>query len=688
MAARLLLFGAAAFAAVIAVGSTAAVRKPSPRSSTPQLRQLIVRFAPGVDTRERAALAREHGTGIGRDLRVANLAVVPVPDGQPPAAAAEALESEPGVVYAEPNYVRKLAAQIPNDARWSELWGVRKIAAPDAWDQTTGSDAVTVAVVDTGIADTHPDLTQNIWLNPAEDVDGVDDDGNGYIDDVGGWDFVAEDRNPTDESGHGTHVAGTIGARGNNGTGITGVNWRVKLMALRAGSDVGLADSDIIAAFRYACRKGAKVINGSFGGPGASNALRDAITACPTSLFVFAAGNEGLDNDQDPSYPCAYPAANILCVAATGEDDALPSWSSYGGTSVDLAAPGVSILSTSLVRTVYTESFDGPEALPAGWETGGTGAWVKTTEAAVSAPNSMTESPGAAHADNARTWLRRTAPLDLRGYSDCGLEYRIRSDFDWFDGVWVMTSTDTNWTDDDLWSRWSGPTGGLFEWDYAPLDLARTAYFAFELRTDGMDPPGDGAHIDDVAVRCYGETNGTPVEYESWDGTSMATPHVAGAAALVLAKRPGAGVAEVRQAILGSVDVVAALGGMVATGGRLNVNRALGPGSPPPPQPPAPQPPAPQPPAPQPTAPQPPPAPQPQPRPTAQIRCAVPNVKGKTLRTARSALAKGRCRLGRVTRAYSVRVRIGRIVAQSRRPGVRLPRGTRVNVVVSRGRRR
>jgi thermitase len=689
VSARLILLGSAALAALIAVGSTAAVRKPSPQAPPPALRQLIVRFAPGVDARERAALAREHSTGVARDLRVADLAVVPVPDGRSPEAAAEALEREPGILYAEPNYVRKPAAQTPNDPRWGELWGLRKVAAPDAWDATTGSDTVTVAVVDTGIADNHPDLADNIWLNAAEQLNGLDDDGNGYRDDVRGWDFVSEDRNPSDESGHGTHVAGTIGARGNNATGVTGVNWRVKLMALRAGSDFGLADSDIIAAFRYACAKGAKVVNGSFGGPGSSRALRDAISACPSSLFVFAAGNDGSDNDQDPTYPCAYTDLNILCVAATGPDDVLPGWSSYGRTSVDLAAPGVSILSTSLVQTVYSESFDGPELV--GWETGGTGSWGRTTEAAVSPPYSMTESPGGPHADDARTWLRRTAPLDLRGYSDCSLEYRIRSDFDWFDGVWVLTSMDTVWTDDDIWSRWSGGTGGLFDWDHAPLELARTVYFAFELRTDGTDPPGDGAHIDDVTVRCYGGA-GPPVEYESWDGTSMATPHVAGTAALVLARRPNASVAEVRQAILDGVDAVPALAGKVATGGRLNADRAIG-GSPPPPPPLPPLPPAPAPPAP---APPPPPAPPtPAPPPPAPpvltstvVRCVVPNVRGKTAAQARRLLASRRCALGRIGRAYSVRMRRGRIIAQSRRPGLRLPRGTRVNVVVSRGKRR
>ena len=691
---RRILLLLVAFLAALGAGASAAATRDSSPGSEPH--ELIVRFARGVDRQQRAALAEKHGSSVVRHLRVANLAVVPVPDGQSADAAAKELERESGVVYATPNYLRKLSARTPNDPRWGELWGLRKIAAPDAWDVTTGSDAVAVAVVDTGIA-AHADLADNIWTNSVEDVDGVDDDANGYVDDVRGWDFVDEDRNPSDETGHGTHVAGTIGARGDNGVGITGVSWHVRLMALRAGSDLGLTDEDIVQAFDYACRKGAKVINGSFGGPGESPALLDAIEACPTALFVFAAGNEGLDNDSEPSFPCAYEAPNILCVAASGADDSLPDWSSYGASSVDLAAPGVSILSTSIARTVYTDSFDG--AALAGWQTGGTGSWSRTSEAFLSPPFSMTESPGAPHADNATIWLRRTAPLDLRPYGACDLEYRIRSDFDWLDGIWVLTSTDTTWNDEDIWSRWSGGTGGLFDWDRAPLETAATVYFAFELRTDGSGDRGDGAHIDDVSVRCFGGP-GILTDYESWEGTSMATPHVAGAAALVLAKTPAATVAEVKLALLSGVDSVPALAGRVATGGRLNVDRALGPSGAPPPPPPGPSPPptptpppAPQPspappPPPQPNPAPSPPLPSPQPRPPAQLRCLVPNVRGKTVAQARSMLAARRCALGRVNRAFSAHVRRGKIISQSRRPGLRLRRGTRVNVVVSRGRRR
>jgi subtilisin family serine protease len=374
---------------------------------------------------------------------------------------------------------------IPNDPRLAELWGLTKIAAPDAWDDTTGSDAVRVAVVDTGIAFTHPDLVANVWLNTAEDVDGVGDDGNGYVDDIRGW----EDRNPRDESGHGTHVAGTIGARGDNCISVTGVNWNVKLMALRAGDDLGLTDDDVIEAFAYACEKGARVVNGSFGGADFSQPLLDAIEACPSALFVFAAGNDGRDNDQDPSYPCAFDAANIVCVAASTPSDSLPDWSNYGASTVDLAAPAVSILSTSSALTPYADSFDGAGFV--GWATGGTGTWTKTTEASASPPFSMTESPGGPHADNAATWLRRTAPVDLNGYSSCGLEFLMRSDFDWLDGVLIQTSTDANWSDDDTWYRWSGGTGGLFEWDRVEVDWLfppRTIYFAFELRTNGSGP--------------------------------------------------------------------------------------------------------------------------------------------------------------------------------------------------------
>ena len=213
---------------------------------------------------------------------------------------------------------------------------------------TRGSASTVVAVVDSGVAWDHPDLAPNIWSNPDEVAgNGVDDDGNGKVDDVRGWDFVDGDNNPWDYDDHGTHVAGTIAARGNNGVGVTGVAWQASIMPVRALDALGTgSNADIADAFTYAAANGARVVNASLGGAGRSQAMSDAITNNPNTLFVVAAGNDGTDNDTTPRYPCNYTAANLICVAATDNTDALASFSNYGASSVDLAAPGVDIDST------------------------------------------------------------------------------------------------------------------------------------------------------------------------------------------------------------------------------------------------------------------------------------------------------------------------------------------------------
>jgi hypothetical protein len=582
---------------------------------------LIVRFEPGVSAAERRHVLAEHGLASERRLARSGLELV-----RASPSAAAALENEPQIRYVEKDRVYQLAV-TPNDPEFGQMWGLHAapddddIDAPEAWDLTTGASSVVVAVIDTGIADTHPDLSQNVWTNGAELTNGLDDDGNGLVDDVRGWDFFDDDNDPDDVDEHGTHVAGTIGARGNNGVGVVGVNWQVKLMALRAGDQLGLPLSAIVDSIDYACSKGARVINGSFGGPGHSQAMLDAINACPGTLFVFAAGNGGSDqigdnNDSFPIYPCNYTSANIVCVAATTRGDVLAGFSNYGATSVDLAAPGVAILSTK--------------------------------------------------------------------------------------------------------------PGGFYQ-------------FA--------------------------------------DGTSMASPHVAGVAALRLALSPAATVGQLRNALLSSVDARPALSGKVASGGRLNAFGAMNAPlvEPPPPPPPKPPPP---PPAPVDTVPPSDPAvislshtrgvpssnpsitlswagasdfgsgidgysyqwdsnatgmpdlvkdaeetlellttslPRgatyyfhlrtrdnagnwsagthvgpfvltPAPPPPPVVRCVVPRVTGKTLAAARTALARSRCALGRVRKRRS-RVRKGRVVAQSVRPGTRRPRGSRVGLTLSRGRR-
>jgi subtilisin family serine protease len=666
--------------------------------------ELIVRFEATAGRYERADVVRDAGTTRKRFLRVSGAELLELPDGLSVDAAVRQFERRPEVKYAEPNWIYSAAATLPNDPRFGELWGLNQagdhdIDAPEAWDITTGSTAVKVAVVDTGVAYDHPELAPNMWTNAADSPDGVDNDGNGLIDDVRGWDFIDDDNDPRDLAGHGTHVAGTIGAKGQNAIGVTGVSWNVNLMAVRVLGPDGGTNETVADGFDYAGDMGARVVNASLGGGGGPDVglIKDAIDTHPNTLFVVAAGNDSDDNDITPTYPCNFTSANLICVAATDDNDALAEFSNYGATSVDLAAPGVEILSTWPAYTnLLTEDFE--TDLSGRWTPGGSpNTWARTTSAAAHGSYSATDSPSGNYADDANNWLATVNPTNLSGRIGCQAAYQLRLDSEeGYDGLLVESSTNgTTW---EIRDGWSGHTGGDFyglETDLSPLSGQPAAYVRFRFVADEVFNY-DGAYVDDVAIRCISATYGTN-DYNSIQGTSMATPHVAGVAALLVAQNPARTTAQVRTLLTSSVDSLAQLVGRTATGGRLNACRALGgaegacaySGSPPPPPtpPPTPQPPAPQPPPPAPPPPAPP-APQPQPRPPAQVRCVVPNLKGKTVGRARRLLAARKCGLGKTTKASSTKVARGRIMRQSRRPGTRLPRGTRVNVVVSRGRPR
>ena len=273
-----------------------------------------------------------------------------------PAALASLDKTTGSVVSAEPDFIRQ-GLLVPNDPKYLDgtLWGLNQgndadIDAPEAWDVRTAASGIVVAVIDTGIRYTHQDLAANAWTNPGEIAgDRIDNDGNGYVDDVRGIDAYNRDGDPMDDQGHGTHCAGTIGATGNNGIGLTGVAWGVRLMALKFLSSTGSgADSDAVTCIDYARLKGAKVLSCSWGGGGAGTSLQAAIERARTAgiLMVAAAGNESNNNDLNPSYPASYPHDNIISVASTTSTDALSSFSNYGATSVDLGAPGSSIYST------------------------------------------------------------------------------------------------------------------------------------------------------------------------------------------------------------------------------------------------------------------------------------------------------------------------------------------------------
>lgn len=259
-----------------------------------------------------------------------------------------------GHVTCEANFAY-FAAEVPNDPYFSQQYASTFLSLPSTWDITKGNDSILALIVDSGISYNHPDLAANIWSNPAEiPGNGRDDDGNGYIDDIHGINAITNSGDPLDDNGHGTHCAGIMGAQGNNGTGVAGIAWNVKLVGAKFLSSSGIGSlANAVKAINYGTAlrlAGHKVVvsNNSWGGGGYSSALAAAIQAAGDAgiLFVAAAGNERLNTDTSPSYPGGYTSSNVVAVASTTSSGALSSFSNYGATSVDIAAPGSAIMST------------------------------------------------------------------------------------------------------------------------------------------------------------------------------------------------------------------------------------------------------------------------------------------------------------------------------------------------------
>ena len=330
--------------------------------------ELIVRFAAAADGKLRSTRENNQilnalcGGAIIHNFKIVpGLSVVKLPVGMTVEQALEKLNKTDGVLYAEPDYKVRALSTFPNDPRFNDLWGMHNtgqtggtvdadIDAPEAWDISTGSSEIIVAVIDTGVDYNHPDLVANMWINGAElnGTPGVDDDGNGYVDDIYGYDFCNNDADPMDDHYHGTHCAGTIGAVGDNGEGVSGVCWNVRIMALKFLDAWGYGwSSDAVDCIEYSVQMGAKVLSNSWGGGPYSHSLKDAIDAAGEAgvLFVAAAGNDDVNNDVEPHYPSSYDCENIIAVLSTDKNDNKSGFSCYGLNTVDLGAPGSSILS-------------------------------------------------------------------------------------------------------------------------------------------------------------------------------------------------------------------------------------------------------------------------------------------------------------------------------------------------------
>jgi thermitase len=352
---------------------------PAPEDGEIVPGEVIVGLEEDATQADLAALNRQTDAQTEENLPRSDVNLVDLPQDVGVGEAVQRYEASPAVEYAEPNF-KIFPSATPNDPSFNKLWGLNNTAqsiggqagtadadadAPKAWNTMTGTAGTVVAVIDEGIDVSHPDLRNNMWTNPGEvPNNGVDDDGNGYVDDVFGYDFANDDAtvydpDPVNGSGdeHGTHVAGTIAAEGNNGIGVAGVNWHAKVMALKFLGPNGGSTLDAVEAINYAVANGADISNNSWGYVGSpSRSLQDAINRADNAghLFVAAAGNGGTDgvgdsNDASSSntnYPSSYPNPNIISVAATDNRDTLASFSNFGATTVDLAAPGVNVAST------------------------------------------------------------------------------------------------------------------------------------------------------------------------------------------------------------------------------------------------------------------------------------------------------------------------------------------------------
>ncbi len=529
------------------------------------------------------------------------------------------VKGHPDVVFAEPDYIITVGA-IPNDTDFDQLWALENtgqvvdeepgthdadIDAPEAWDRLGANDAeVVVAVIDTGVDYTHEEIAANMWTNAAElnGEAGVDDDGNGYVDDIYGIDTCNGDSDPYDDHYHGTHVAGTIAAVADNGAGIAGITWnRARIMALKFLSSGGSgATSDAITCIEYVVAMNQRtendivVMNASWGSTSASDALKAALeTAAAEGIILSAAaGNSTNDCDGDQKhYPSSQDVKNVISVAATDQHDKLASFSNYGASEVDIAAPGVKILSAipgGGYTAISTDPFyDGMENGDGLWDMdAGNGTWAISDENAFDDSHAWSDSPGGDYAYGEMgvelnfSLVSKTIDLSAEAGNDLMLGFVLYKDLlpdatacGRRDTLYVEISGD----DGATWTVLAAHTGSDPDWkaySYAiPQELV-TDQVRIRFRMD-IWPNGasDGIYLDEIGI---GEANAMGA-FKFANGTSMAAPHVSGTLALMAALYPDESMDQRISRLYSGGDRLESLRGVVATDRRINLDASLDP---------------------------------------------------------------------------------------------------------------
>ena len=568
--------------------------------------QLLVAFRKGMNALAAQQLVGRYGATVQSVLTQASkysgqkIAVIKA-RGLGAAGLFDRLQNDPAIAAVSLNFRETVAVTMPDDPLFDEQWGLNNtgqtggtadadIDAPEVWDVSTGSSGVVVADIDSGIDYTHEDLAANVWTNPYETPgDGIDNDGNGYVDDVYGIDTANWDSDPWDDHGHGTHTAGTIAAVGDNGVGVTGVSWSTKVMAVKFLDQWGFgSDAGAVEAIYYVIGQklgndiNVVAINASWGGGGYDPLLEEAIADAGDAgiVFVAAAGNESQNTDVVPNYPSGYDVPTIVSVGATDQND-LPSWfTNYGASSVDLFAPGENIVSTvpdfSYAPVAGDYFFDDMESGAGKWATP-EGTWSITTEKPKGGTHSWSDSPGGDYADAAESSIT-TGTIDLTaGPSHPMFGFSAYYDFGASADMLLVEFSGDDGTTWEEWSGLFGSSGGLWESSSVPIPsrLCTDQFRArFHLITDSADEVvADGVYIDDVGVG----TSPASHVYEGWSGTSMAAPHVTGSVAVLAAEYPGDSPLELISRIRSGVDVLPQLAGLANTGGRLNLARSIDP---------------------------------------------------------------------------------------------------------------